>query len=274
MPLKRESRRRLVGLFVAVWVAVTLILQFTIPDLGWAADFVGKLTLALFLFLPAASIAIGRFMKDPRKVFVPFGMMAVLFPMVLIAVAAQLRSAELIFVGIGLIFVGLFFVLRFAWVDWAEPLTITPDIFLRAMRGTSPSSDEPKRLSLPFKNIPAARLRQFGRHMRKSRIAAYAWTWRGRTTIAFGRIDARRFRIMYPWALLFGATKVVLKPGSCEISVDRRTYRFLDKPGPYDAYCRGLLSVIEEEYGRLRWPSRLSQEGKQSPATESSGTAR
>lgn len=232
------STRSALVLGIAIGILGFLVGTFFLT--GADSDYVAASLVAGALL----SVLSARYMSDPRRFVWPFGLALMLFPIWLVSLGAQLGNAVLFLVGLALLLVGLVMLVRLGALDRSSPIELTPWLLVRSAEGLSASRDAPSRVILPFPEVPTKTIRGLCSSLRASRTAVLMWTRRERTVVLLGRIAGRQARYLYPWALLFGSTRISLEPGRAEIRIDARTYRLLGRPGPYREYCENLLSLI------------------------------
>jgi len=217
-----------------------------------------------FASVLVVSFGAARYLNDPRRIVFPLGVLALVVPLTLIQLGGTTGVVGFIPAGIVLMVLGVALLFKLSPLERSDPLELTPEVLASAMTGTSPMEGDPEWVSVPLDLGEATSRAQLARYLRKTRKVATIRTGGGRVTVEIGRIDPRRFSFLSHWWFLFGRTKIRLHPDHAEVLVDPRTYAFLERPGPYERYCRNIVSNLMALYHESGSPLRARKVPKDS----------
>ncbi len=127
-----------------------------------------------------------------------------------------------------------------------EPLSFIHPLFLKSMLDTRPTRDDPVPFMMSLDSSMFPMWIRLGRFLRRERLADFVRIGRRSVTVRWARIMGLS-RIGALVLLPFGETAIrVDSQGSIRVSFDKHTYRLLDRPGPYELYCRNLVGFLQE----------------------------
>jgi len=199
----------------------------------------------------AAAYTVAPFVKDDHAILVAWpGVMLALAGSGLWIIADVLGPPRnvIVYFGIALLLVLSSIALvksTFATLG-QDAVSLTHPLLLKSMKGTHSTPEGPVPLTLPFVSSKFASWAPLGNFLRKERLADLVVVGRRKVTIRIGRVIGLG-RFLSIMLLPFGATIIRANSrGFVVISVDPHTYNLLERPGPYDQYCRNLLGSLED----------------------------
>jgi len=261
-----RRRRWLLELLAAAIGLASFLAGFLFPHEFQLAfgSFIANAWSLFFASILVVSFGTARYLNDPRRIVFPLGVLALVVPLTLLQLGGTTGIVGFIPAGIVLLLLGVAFVFMLFPLERSDPLELTQEVLVSAITGTTPMRGRPEWVSVPLDLGEATSRAEVARYLRESRKVATIRTGGGRVTLEIGRIDPRRFSFLSHWWFLFGRTKIRLHPDHAEVLVDPRTYAFLERPGPYERYCRNIVSNLMALYHESGSPLRARKVPKDS----------
>ena len=240
-----------IGLLVQIVGGVGLWLVLSASSLRAVPGVFGYLSVIAVL---AVVITILPLVKDEPGTLVAWpGVMVLLGSMTfwsLFGVVGPRWVAAFVVATVVLYALALFLLVKAAIaIGGQDPVSLMHPLLLKSMVGTSRTNDEPVEVSIALDEARFPAWVDLARSSAERGIADMVRVSADHVTMRFGRV-ARLPRYLSLALLPFGATVIQADAsGVVRVRVDRHMYRILDRPGPYERFCRNLVEALSQMAG-------------------------